>query len=102
MVGAVSEGVGAHALTHGAAYRHVVRENKVNSQTGMTRVTTRTLVLLFIAFLALAAGAFNLRDRLTQKPIYSDGVVWRDVEGLDVVFNGAESEPAARKSGGLG
>src|SRR5262245_34335752 len=57
----------------------------------MTRVTTRTLVLLFIAFLALAAGAFNLRDRLTQKPIYTDGVLWRDVDGLDVVFTGAES-----------
>src|SRR5499427_1295239 len=57
----------------------------------MTRVTTRTLVLLFIAFLALAAGAFNLRDRLTQKPVYTDGVLWREVEGLDVVFNGAES-----------
>src|SRR5262245_17719283 len=57
----------------------------------MTRVTTRTLVLLFIAFLALAAGAFNLRDRLTQKPVYTDGVLWRDVDGLDVVFNGAES-----------
>ncbi|HKC88842.1 MAG TPA: PDZ domain-containing protein, partial [Blastocatellia bacterium] len=63
----------------------------MNSQPGMTRVTTRTLVLLFIAFLALAAGAFNLRDRLTQKPVYTDGVLWRDVDGLDVVFNGAES-----------
>src|SRR5262245_50472157 len=45
----------------------------------MTRVSTRMLVLLFIAFLALAAGAFNLRDRLNQKPTYSDGVLWRDV-----------------------
>src|SRR5262245_57574335 len=61
----------------------------------MTRVTTRTLVLLFIAFLALAAGAFNLRDRLTQKPVYSDGVLWRDVEGLDVVFSGDESGGAS-------
>jgi two-component system, NtrC family, sensor kinase len=61
----------------------------------MTRVTTRTLVLLFIAFLALAAGAFNLRDRLTQKPVYTDGVLWRDVDGLDVVFNGAESGGAS-------
>src|SRR5215470_15666240 len=57
----------------------------------MTRVTTRTLVLLFIAFLALAAGAFNLRDRLIQKPVYTDGVLWRDVDGLDVVFGGDES-----------
>ncbi|MGH9755520.1 MAG: ATP-binding protein [Blastocatellia bacterium] len=49
----------------------------------MTRVTTRTLVLLFITFLALAAGAFNLRDRLNQKPVYTDGVLWRDVTELD-------------------
>lgn len=48
----------------------------------MTRVTTRTLVLLFIAFLAVAAGAFNLRDRLNQKPVYRDGVLWRDVVEL--------------------
>src|SRR5262245_25249181 len=59
----------------------------------MTRVTTRTLVLLFIAFLALAAGAFNLRDRLSQKPVYSDGVLWRDVEGIDVFAD--EVEPGA-------
>jgi two-component system, NtrC family, sensor kinase len=59
----------------------------------MTRVTTRTLVLLFIAFLALAAGAFNLRDRLIQKPVYSDGVLWRDVEGPDVFAD--EVEPGA-------
>src|SRR5687767_2085039 len=52
----------------------------------MTRVTTRTLVLLFIAFLALVAGSFNLRDRLTQKPVYSDGVLWRDVPGRDMVI----------------
>jgi PAS domain S-box-containing protein len=55
----------------------------------MTRITTRTLVLLFIAFLALAAGGFNLRDRLIQKPVYSDGVLWRDVEGPDVFEPGA-------------
>jgi two-component system, NtrC family, sensor kinase len=59
----------------------------------MTRITTRTLVLLFIAFLALAAGAFNLRDRLIQKPVYSDGVLWRDVEGPDVFAD--EVEPGA-------
>ncbi|HEV2667972.1 MAG TPA: hypothetical protein VG324_23845, partial [Blastocatellia bacterium] len=56
----------------------------MNTRTGMTRVTTRTLVLLFIAFLAVAAGAFNLRDRLNQKPVYHDGVLWRDVEMVDV------------------
>jgi hypothetical protein len=59
----------------------------------MTRITTRTLVLLFIAFLALAAGGFNLRDRLIQKPVYSDGVLWRDVEGPDVFAD--EVEPGA-------
>src|SRR5262245_2050198 len=59
----------------------------------MTRVTTRTLVLLFIAFLASAAGAFNLRDRLNQKPVYTDGVLWRDVEGLDVFGD----DPAASR-----
>jgi two-component system, NtrC family, sensor kinase len=59
----------------------------------MTRITTRTLVLLFIASLALAAGAFNLRDRLIQKPVYSDGVLWRDVEGPDVFAD--EVEPGA-------
>ena len=56
----------------------------------MTRVTTRTPVLLFIAFLALAAGAFNLRDRLNQKPVYSDGVLWLDVEGFDVFADDVE------------
>jgi hypothetical protein len=62
----------------------------------MTRVTTRTLVLLFIAFLALAAGAFNLRDRLNQKPVYSDGVLWRYVPGLGVVADRVEpGGPAA-------
>ncbi|HKQ72425.1 MAG TPA: ATP-binding protein [Blastocatellia bacterium] len=62
----------------------------MNSQTGTTRVTTRTLALVFIAFLAVAAGAFNLRDRLNQKPVYSDGVIWRDVEGLGVVADRVE------------
>src|SRR5262245_56687265 len=67
----------------------------------MTRVTTRTLVLLFIAFLALAAGAFNLRDRLNQKPVYGDGVLWRDVEMVDVFADkvepgGASSDAAPR------
>ncbi len=86
-------GAQIYALPHCGAYRHVVRKNKVNSQPGMTRVTTRTLVLLFIAFLALAAGAFNLRDRLTQKPVYSDGVLWRDAEGPDVFAD----DPAASR-----
>jgi hypothetical protein len=62
----------------------------------MTRVTTRTPVLLFIAFLALAAGAFNLRDRLIQKPVYSDGVLWRDAEGPDVFADDAAAAPPRR------
>src|SRR5215813_6194611 len=59
----------------------------------MTRVTTRTPVLLFIAFLALAAGAFTLRARLTQKPVYSDGVLWRDAEGPDVFADDPAAAP---------
>ena len=62
----------------------------------MTRVTTRTPVLLFIAFLALSAGAFNLRDRLTQKPVYSDGVLWRDAEGPDVFADDPATAPPRR------
>ena len=65
----------------------------------MTRVTTRTLVLLFIAFLALAAGAFNLRDRLIQKPVYSDGVLWRDVPGLGVVADKVDPRGPAALAG---
>jgi two-component system, NtrC family, sensor kinase len=62
----------------------------------MTRVTTRTLVLLFIAFLALAVGAFNMRDRLNQKPVYGDGVLWRYVTGVGVVADKVEpGGPAA-------
>jgi two-component system, NtrC family, sensor kinase len=71
----------------------------VNSQTGTTRVTTRTLALLFIAFLALAVGGFNLRDRLTQKPVYTDGVIWRDVEGVGVVAERVEPGSPASLAG---
>lgn len=71
----------------------------MNLQTGTTRVTTRTLVLLFIAFLALGGGVFNLRDRLNQKPVYTDGVVWRDVEGLGVVAERVESGSPASLAG---
>jgi len=56
-------------------------------------------VLLFIALLALAAGAFNLRDRLNQKPVYMDGVMWRDVEGLGVVAEKVESGSPASLAG---
>ncbi|MGH9937863.1 MAG: PAS domain S-box protein, partial [Blastocatellia bacterium] len=71
----------------------------MNSQTGTTRVTTRTLVLLFIAFLALAAGAFNIRDRLRQGPVYTDGVMWRDVEGIGVVAEKVEPGSPASRAG---
>jgi PAS domain S-box-containing protein len=53
-------------------------------------------VLLFIAFLAVAAGSFNLRDRLTQKPVYSDGVIWRNDPARGVVADKVEpGGPAA-------
>ncbi|MGH9851425.1 MAG: hypothetical protein ACREBD_16435, partial [Blastocatellia bacterium] len=68
-------------------------------QTGTTRVTTRTLLLLFIASLALAGGAFNLRDRLNQKPVYTDGVLWRDVAGVGVVADKVESGSPASLAG---
>ncbi|NDD63280.1 MAG: PAS domain S-box protein [Acidobacteria bacterium] len=48
------------------------------SQARTNRVTTRAILLLFTAFLALGAGVFNLRDRLSQKEVLTDGVVWRD------------------------
>ncbi len=71
----------------------------MNPQTGTTRVTTRTLLLLFIAFLALASGAFNLRDRLNQKPVYTDGIVWKDVAELGVVADSVEPGSPASLAG---
>ncbi len=68
-------------------------------QIGTNRVTTRTLLLLFIALLALASGAFNLRDRLNQKVVLTDGVVWRDDAELGVVADRIEpGSPAAKES----
>jgi two-component system, NtrC family, sensor kinase len=55
--------------------------------------------LVFIAHLALAVGAFNLRDRLNQKPVYSDGVIWRDVDGLGVVADKVEPGSPASLAG---
>ncbi|NBO66094.1 MAG: hypothetical protein EBU88_14855, partial [Acidobacteria bacterium] len=52
-------------------------------QSRKDRVTTRTILLLFAAILALGGGVFNLRDRLNQKAVPTDGVVWRD-EALGV------------------
>ncbi len=54
-------------------------------QAGTTRVTTRAMLLLFVALLALTGGAFNLRDRINQKPVPTDGVQWRDDEKLGVI-----------------
>ena len=36
------------------------------------------MLMLFVAVLAIVSGAFNLRDRLNQKPVWTDGVIWRD------------------------
>ncbi|MBO0721526.1 MAG: PAS domain S-box protein, partial [Blastocatellia bacterium] len=69
----------------------------MNPRPGTMRITTRTMLMLFVAFLALAAGAFNLRDRLNQKTVYTDGVTWRDDGQLGVVAEKVESgSPAAR------
>jgi two-component system NtrC family sensor kinase len=55
------------------------------------------MLLLFVAFLALAAGAFNLRDRLNQKTVYTDGVFWRDDAEFGVVAERVEpGSPASR------
>lgn len=71
----------------------------MTTQPGTTRVTTRTLLLLFIALLALASGAFNLRDRLNQKVVLTDGVVWRDDAELGVVADRIEpGGPASKES----
>lgn len=68
-------------------------------QPSTTRVTTRTLLLLFIALLALGSGAFNLRDRLNQKVVLTDGVVWRDDAELGVVAAHIEpGGPASKES----
>ncbi|HKX33061.1 MAG TPA: ATP-binding protein [Blastocatellia bacterium] len=67
-------------------------------QAGTIRVTTRTMLLLFVAFLALVSGAFNLRDRLSQKPVPSDGVFWLDgVNG--VVAEVVEPDSPAARAG---
>ncbi|HZS03473.1 MAG TPA: ATP-binding protein [Blastocatellia bacterium] len=61
-------------------------------------MTTRTLLLLFAAALALAGGVFNLRDRIGQKPVPSDGVRWTDVPGVGVVA--AAVDPKGPAAGG--
>ncbi len=47
----------------------------------------------------MAAGGFNLRDRLKQKPVYSDGVIWRDVAGVGVVADRVEPGGPASRAG---
>lgn len=62
-----------------------------------SRVATRTLLLLFIAVLAVVAAAFNLRDRAVQRPILTDGVIWTDRAGRGIVADRVEEgSPAAR------
>lgn len=68
-------------------------------QVSTNRVTTKTLLLLFLAFLALAIGAFNLRDRFNQKIVLTDGVVWRDDAKLGVVADRIEPGGPATKEG---
>lgn len=61
-------------------------------------MVTRTVLLLFIAALALAAGVFNLRDRVNavQKPVPTDGVVWVDRAGVVVAESVDPQGPAYR------
>ncbi len=71
----------------------------MKARTSTNRVTTRTLLLLFAATLALAGGVFNLRDRINQKPIPSDGVTWTDVSGVGVVAAHLEPDSPAARAG---
>lgn len=68
-------------------------------QASTTRVTTRTLLLLFVALLALSSGAFNLRDRLNQKTVLTDGVIWRDDPEFGVVADRIELGSPAMQAG---
>ena len=69
----------------------------MKSSAGTTRVSTRTLLLLFVALLALAAAVFNLRDRIVQRPVLTDGVVWMDRSEQGVIADRVEEGgPAAR------
>lgn len=63
----------------------------MNGQIGTTRVTTRVLMLLFLTVLALGVGVFNLRDRLGQKAVPTDGVLWKDNAKLGVVAENIEA-----------
>ena len=78
-------------------------ENKnvgmANTQSGTVQFTTRTLLLLFAAVLALLAGLFNLRDRVVQKPVKTDGVIWVDKAGWGVVAESVEPKSPAALAG---
>ncbi len=55
------------------------------------------MLLLFVGLVALVSGAFNLRDRLNQKPVPTDGVIWEDVPGMGVRASRVEpGSPAAQ------
>lgn len=55
------------------------------------------MLMLFVAFLALGAGAFNFRDRMIQKTVYTDGVTWREDADFGVVADKVEpGSPASR------
>ncbi len=69
---------------------------EVKPQTKTTRVTTRTLLLLFIATIMMIGGGFNLRDRLIQRPVPADGVTWVDRAGMVVAERVAPDSPASR------
>jgi len=71
----------------------------VTPEASTTRVTTRTLLLLFIAFLALVSGLFNMRDRLNQKAVMTDGVIWRDDPQFGIVAAQVEPGSAAMRAG---
>ncbi len=68
-------------------------------QANTNRVTTHTLLLLFAAALMLAGGVFNLRDRISQKPVPSDGVIWKDQPGTGVVAAHIEPDSPAAQAG---
>lgn len=71
----------------------------MKTQANTNRVTTRTLLLLFAATLMLAGGLFNLRDRINQKPVPTDGVIWKDAPGIGVVAAHVEPDSPAAQAG---
>lgn len=68
-------------------------------QPGTNRVTTRTMLLLFLAALALIGGAFNLRDRVTQKEVPTDGVIWVDHPQSGVIAESVDPKGPAYGAG---